>query len=170
MRNVGRKLAFVLASTNHGTMIVNRLDYRMSGPDRGIGVGYQLLEAATFHLVEVELALQLIEARERVHGDGVVAIDGGANIGVHTVEWATAMTGWGSARPPRGASRDTALRAVRAPSSGGTPGRSCGRVRRRAPASTCPRRPRPARRPPAPSSRRPWDGRRWCRGGRPGTA
>lgn len=96
MRNVGRKLAFVLASSHHGTMIVNRLDYRMSGPDRGIGVGYQLLEAATFHLVEVELALQLIEARERVHGDGVVAIDGGANIGVHTVEWATAMTGWGS--------------------------------------------------------------------------
>jgi len=96
MRNVGRKLAFVLASSNHGTMIVNRLDYRMSGPDSGIGVGYQLLEAATFDPVEVELALQLIEARKRVHGDGVVAIDGGANIGVHTVEWATAMTGWGS--------------------------------------------------------------------------
>ena len=35
MRNVGRKLAFVLASTNHGTMIVNRLDYRMVGPDQG---------------------------------------------------------------------------------------------------------------------------------------
>ena len=96
MRNVGRKLAFVLASSNHGTMIVNRLDYRMSGPDKGIGVGYQLLEAATFDPVEVELALQLIEARKRVHGDGVVAIDGGANIGVHTIEWATAMTGWGS--------------------------------------------------------------------------
>jgi FkbM family methyltransferase len=96
MRNVGRKLAFVLASSNHGAMIVNRLDYRMSGPDMGIGVGYQLLEAATFDPMEVELALQLIEARKRVHGDGVVAIDGGANIGVHTVEWATAMTGWGS--------------------------------------------------------------------------
>ncbi|HET7805566.1 MAG TPA: FkbM family methyltransferase [Pseudolabrys sp.] len=96
MRNVGRKLAFVLASSNHGTMIINRLDYRMSGPDRGIGVGYQLLEAAAFDPVEVELALQLIEARKRLHGDGVVAIDGGANIGVHTIEWAAAMTGWGS--------------------------------------------------------------------------
>jgi len=42
MRNVGRKLAFVLAATN---------------------------------------------------GDGVVAVDGGANIGAHTIEWATAMTG-----------------------------------------------------------------------------
>ena len=34
--------------------------------------------------------------RRRFHGDGVVAIDCGANIGVHTVEWAIAMTGWGS--------------------------------------------------------------------------
>jgi hypothetical protein len=31
MRNVGRKLAFVLAASNHGTMITNRFDYRMSG-------------------------------------------------------------------------------------------------------------------------------------------
>jgi FkbM family methyltransferase len=96
MRNVGRKLAFVLAASNHGTMIVNRFDYRMNGPDQGIGVGFQLLEAGAFDPVEVELALQLIEARRRYHGDGVVAIDCGANIGVHTIEWATAMTGWGS--------------------------------------------------------------------------
>ena len=96
MRNVGRKLAFVLAASKHGTMIVNRFDYRMSGPDSGVGVGHQLLEAAAYDPVEVELALQLIEARRRFHGDGVVAIDCGANIGVHAVEWATAMTGWGS--------------------------------------------------------------------------
>jgi FkbM family methyltransferase len=96
MRNVGRKLAFVLAASNHGTMIVNRFDYRMSGPGQGVGVGFQLLEAGNFDPVEVELALQLIEARRRFHGDGVVAIDCGANIGAHTIEWATAMTGWGS--------------------------------------------------------------------------
>jgi FkbM family methyltransferase len=77
-------------------MIVNRFDYRMAAPDRGFGVGFQLLEAGAFDPVEVELALQLIEARRRFHGDGVVAIDCGANIGVHTIEWATAMTGWGS--------------------------------------------------------------------------
>jgi hypothetical protein len=28
----------------------------------------------------------------------VVAIDCGANIGIHTIEWATAMTGWGSVK------------------------------------------------------------------------
>lgn len=96
MRNVGRKLAFVLASSNHGTMIVNRLDYRMTGPDQGFGVGRQLLESGAFDPLEVELALQLLEARRKFHGDGAVAIDCGANIGVHTIEWATAMTGWGS--------------------------------------------------------------------------
>jgi FkbM family methyltransferase len=96
MRNVGRKLAFVLASSNHGTMIVNRFDYLTAGLDRGIGVGYQILEAAAFDPVEVELTVQLLELRRRYHGDGAVAIECGANIGVHTVEWATAMTGWGS--------------------------------------------------------------------------
>jgi FkbM family methyltransferase len=96
MRNVGRKLGFVLAACNHGTMIVNRFDYRMTEPGRGFGVGFQLLEAGSYDPVEVELALQLIEARRRYHGTGVVAIDCGANIGVHTIEWATAMTGWGS--------------------------------------------------------------------------
>ncbi len=96
MRNVGRKLAFVLAATNHGSMIVNRFDYRMTDPGVGLGVGYKLLEAGAYDPIEVELALQLIEARRRFHGDGVVAIDCGANIGVHAIEWATAMTGWGS--------------------------------------------------------------------------
>jgi hypothetical protein len=33
----GQKLAFVMASSSHGTMIVNRFDYRMVGPDRGYG-------------------------------------------------------------------------------------------------------------------------------------
>jgi FkbM family methyltransferase len=96
LRNVGRKLAFVLAASNHGTMIVNRLDYRMTGPDRGYGVGFQILESACFDAQEVELAVQLLEVRRKHYGDGVVAIDCGANIGVHTVEWAIAMTGWGS--------------------------------------------------------------------------
>jgi FkbM family methyltransferase len=96
MRNVGRKLGFVIAASNHGTMILNRFDYRMLAPDQGIGVGHQLLETGAFDPVEVEMAVQLLETRRRYHGDGVVAIDCGANIGVHTIEWATAMTGWGS--------------------------------------------------------------------------
>jgi FkbM family methyltransferase len=96
MRNVGRKLGFVIAASNHGTMILNRFDYRMTGPDQATGVGLQLLETGAFDPVEVEMAVQLLETRRRYHGDGVVAIDCGANIGVHTIEWATAMNGWGS--------------------------------------------------------------------------
>jgi FkbM family methyltransferase len=96
MRTVGRKLAFVLAASNHGTMIVNRLDYRMVGPDSGYGVGHQILEEAAFDPSEIELALQLLELRRCHYGAGVVAIDCGANVGAHTIEWAIAMTGWGS--------------------------------------------------------------------------
>jgi FkbM family methyltransferase len=95
MRNVGRKLAFVLASSNHGTMIVNRFDYHLA-PGGGYGVGFQLLETARFDTHEVEMVLQLLDIRRKHHGDGVVAVDCGANIGVHTIEWAAAMTGWGS--------------------------------------------------------------------------
>jgi FkbM family methyltransferase len=96
MNGATRKLAFVLASSNHGTMIVNRLDYRMVNADRGYGVGFQILETAAFDAAEVNVAVELLALRRRHHGDGVVAIDCGANIGVHTIEWAAAMTGWGS--------------------------------------------------------------------------
>jgi FkbM family methyltransferase len=92
----GQKLAFVLAASNHGTMIVNRFDYCMVGPDRGYGVGFQILEAAAFDPGEVKIALELLALRRKHHGDGVIAIDCGANIGVHTIEWASSMTGWGS--------------------------------------------------------------------------
>ncbi|MGO9357226.1 MAG: FkbM family methyltransferase [Xanthobacteraceae bacterium] len=96
MRDARRKLAFVLASSNHGTMIVNRLDYRMINAETGYGVGYQIQETAEFDPTEVNLAVQLLSLRRLNHGDGVVAIDCGANIGVHTIEWAAAMTGWGT--------------------------------------------------------------------------
>jgi FkbM family methyltransferase len=92
----GQKLAFVMASSSHGTMIVNRFDYRMVAPDRGYGVGFQILEASAFDPGEVKMALELLILRRKHHGDGVIAIDCGANIGVHTIEWASAMTGWGS--------------------------------------------------------------------------
>jgi FkbM family methyltransferase len=91
-----RKLAFVLAASRHGTMIVNRLDYRMINANEGFGVGLQILEKGAFDPEEVKLAVGLLAARRRHHGDGVMAIDCGANIGVHTIEWAVAMTGWGS--------------------------------------------------------------------------
>jgi FkbM family methyltransferase len=95
MRNPPRKIAFVLASTEHGTMIVNRFDHCMYDAFNGIGVGLKILENGAFEPEEVELALWLLSLRRRHFGDGVVALDCGANIGVHTVEWAKHMNGWG---------------------------------------------------------------------------
>ncbi len=90
-----RKIAFILASTDHGTLIVNRFDYRMVDATTGFGVGYSLLENSSFEAREGSIAMQLLTLRRQHFGDGVVAVDCGANIGVHTVEWAKGMTGWG---------------------------------------------------------------------------
>jgi hypothetical protein len=54
MRNIARPIAFIIASTNHGTLIVNRNDYRMVDKDRGYGVGFQLLSTSNFDPSEVE--------------------------------------------------------------------------------------------------------------------
>jgi FkbM family methyltransferase len=90
-----RHIAYVLAATNHGSMIVNRHDRREVRPGFSIGVGGQLLHSSDYDVEEVELALGLLQLRRANFGDGVVAIDGGANIGVHTIEWARHMHGWG---------------------------------------------------------------------------
>jgi FkbM family methyltransferase len=89
------KMVFVLGSTRHGPMIFSRLDYRMTAPGKGFGVGLQLLEKAAFDPEEVETAKQVLRHRKQHYGKGVVALDCGANIGVHTIEWAKCMDGWG---------------------------------------------------------------------------
>jgi FkbM family methyltransferase len=89
------KIAFVLAASAHGTLIVNRLDYHQSGSTM-YGVGIQLLESGSFDKTEVDLVLSLLELRRKYFGDGVSAVDCGANIGVHTVDWSRRMTGWGT--------------------------------------------------------------------------
>jgi FkbM family methyltransferase len=96
MPGSNRKLAFVLAASDHGAMIVSRLDYRMTSATQGIGVGYEILESGAFDAGEVSMTLSVLGLRRQYFKDGVVAIDCGANIGVHTVEWAKRMTGWGS--------------------------------------------------------------------------
>ncbi len=85
----------MLVNTTHGTMIVNRNDYRMVSENAGFGVGFQLMNTSSYDLPEVALTLDLLRARRASFGDGVVAIDCGANIGVHTIEWARCMSGWG---------------------------------------------------------------------------
>ncbi|HEY6431408.1 MAG TPA: FkbM family methyltransferase [Acetobacteraceae bacterium] len=95
MPRPSRKIAFVLTASDHGSMIVNRFDYHMVSATAGYGVGFQILENSSYDMGEVETALRLLELRRQYHGDGVVAVDCGANIGVHTVEWARHMSQWG---------------------------------------------------------------------------
>lgn len=94
-KNQNRPIAFILTSTNHGSLIVNRFDYKLVG-DGGYGVGFSLLNSSSFDQIEVDTALQLLGTRYQNFGKGVVAIDCGANIGVHTIEWAKYMHDWGN--------------------------------------------------------------------------
>ena len=96
MANPARKLAFIIASTDHGTFIVNRYDQHRLGPDQAYGVGFQLLEKASHDASEVDMVMRLLDLRRHYHGNGVVAVDCGANLGVHAIDWAKRMTGWGT--------------------------------------------------------------------------
>jgi FkbM family methyltransferase len=82
-------------STQHGSMIINRNDYHKTADDRAYGVRYQLMTRSCYDPNDVQLILELLKLRHAAYGDGVVALDCGANIGVHTIEWANLMTTWG---------------------------------------------------------------------------
>jgi len=96
MEIIRRPAAFVLVSSGHGSLIVNRNDYHLTDGKNGYGVGFQLFNASYFDPEEVNIVLTLLRIRKEFFGDGVIAIDCGANIGVHTIEWAKQMYGWGS--------------------------------------------------------------------------
>ncbi len=68
-----RKIVFILASTDHGTLILNRFDYRMVDANSGLGVGYFLLENSSYEPQEGSIAMQLLTLRRQHFGNGVVA-------------------------------------------------------------------------------------------------
>jgi FkbM family methyltransferase len=96
MSHPRRPIAFVLAASDYGPLIVNRFDRYIREDGSGIGVGLEILGTSTYASEEVAFVTGLLGVRRRHFGDGVLAIDCGANIGVHTIEWAKTMTGWGS--------------------------------------------------------------------------
>jgi hypothetical protein len=89
---IGMELVAALAASAPGVVVAARTLTR----DRDhVGVGFQMLEGSSFDPAEVDVALSLLDLRRRYFGDGVIALDCGANIGVHTIEWAKRMNGWG---------------------------------------------------------------------------
>lgn len=105
-----RPIAFILAACQNGMMIVNRNDYHIVKADEtipewytlnesgnyGYGIGHELLNTSEFSIGEINLIKHFLDRRRKHFGDGVVAIDVGANIGTHTIEWARHMTNWGT--------------------------------------------------------------------------
>jgi FkbM family methyltransferase len=91
-----RPAAFVLVSSNHGTMIINRNDYCLSEQNEAFGIGYAILNTSSANALEVRYLLSLLSNRRRFYGEGVVAVDCGANVGIHTIEYSRHMFGWGT--------------------------------------------------------------------------
>lgn len=92
------RVAFILAATKIGPLLVNRLDYcRLADdPETGVGVGWGLLESGDFEPSLGTFIRGVIANRRVEYGDGVVVLDVGANIGAFTVSWAKFMEGWGA--------------------------------------------------------------------------
>lgn len=94
-----RRSAFVLASVMGHAMILSRLDYKtLANGDVETGVGRNLLE---FGHNEGDIAALLCDLAGEClthHGPGVVFVDGGANIGTHSVTLARHM-GAGTDKP-----------------------------------------------------------------------
>src|SRR6516164_350842 len=55
-----RPVAFILVSSNHGTMIINRNDYCMTDQHKGFGVGFDILNKSSFDSLEVQYLLALL--------------------------------------------------------------------------------------------------------------
>ncbi len=87
-------VAFVLASSDHGPLILSHLDYRPDGNHAGLGA--HILRHRQYDMPEVNAIKAILELSLRNRGRGVVMLDCGANVGVMTVDAANWMRGWGS--------------------------------------------------------------------------
>lgn len=91
-----RPIAFILASTDHGTMILNKNDFNTKEHGQVYGVAAQLLFGSNYDPGDMALTTLLLDLRREHFGDGVTALDIGANIGVFTIGWAKHMHTWGA--------------------------------------------------------------------------
>ncbi len=93
--SASRPLSFILAASDQGTLIVNLNDRHAVDSTHAHGVGHQILTNAGYEQSEIDTVLTMLGWLREHRGDGVVALDCGANIGVHTISFARHMTQWG---------------------------------------------------------------------------
>lgn len=93
-----RTLGFVLAASDHGPLIVSRFDFNHAQGGGTYGVGAQILGRGVYEWDEVLLIREELDRLRLGRGDGIVALDIGANIGVMSIEMAKHMQGWGQVR------------------------------------------------------------------------
>ena len=89
-------ISFVLGSTRHGPMIFSHMDFARTSEGNMYGVGAQLVHFGAYDRDQVDTIKSLLLLRRRAFGNGVVMLDGGANVGALTVDCATFMMGWGA--------------------------------------------------------------------------
>lgn len=63
-----RKIAFLLAATDQGTLIVNRFDKHQTASAVEYGVGHELLRNSAYEPAEINRLISLLDARRRCHG------------------------------------------------------------------------------------------------------
>jgi len=80
--------------TDQGVFIANRMDY-CGTPESAYGVSHQLFTKGSYDPSEVELAIRMLRLKRQYNGNGVIALDCGANIGVHTIAWANELYPFG---------------------------------------------------------------------------
>jgi FkbM family methyltransferase len=92
-----QKIAFIIAATEYGPMILNRFDYLINVQRQTVqGIGASLLEIGTYGKDEVTFYNSLLDLRHRYFGSDVQVIDCGANIGTITIGLATHIRDYGN--------------------------------------------------------------------------
>lgn len=91
-----RPQPFVLSASEHGPMIVNRMDFHQLPSGATYGVGHQILSQGAYDPDEVAHVCSLLDKIRSDKTRKVLAVDCGANIGVHTVSLAKHMAEWGN--------------------------------------------------------------------------
>jgi len=77
---------FVKVRSKHGQIVINLNDIYISN---------SIIENGTWEIDEINFLKELLLQHKNIYGDGVVALDCGANLGVHTLEFSKLMKNWG---------------------------------------------------------------------------